>query len=112
MLANALGVTLANKRFMIFDRQRQLHWLDLALHGLSGDQDRRGRQNRTGVLVPVGNREYAELATHDPEAMWIGGTYDTELVKENGEWKFKQVNLSIKLLTPYTEGWAKKQVRD
>lgn len=50
--------------------------------------------------------------THDPEAMWIGGTYDTELVKENSEWKFKKVNLRIKLLTPYTEGWAKRQVRD
>jgi ketosteroid isomerase-like protein len=51
-------------------------------------------------------------ATHEPEAMWIGGTYDTTLVKEDGEWKFKHVNLNIKLLSPYTEGWAKKQVRD
>lgn len=51
-------------------------------------------------------------ATHEPEAMWIGGTYDTTLAKENGEWKFKYVNLQIKLLTPYTEGWAKKQIRD
>jgi hypothetical protein len=50
--------------------------------------------------------------TQESEAMWIGGTYDTELAKENGEWKFKKVNLRIKLLAPYTEGWAKKQVRD
>ena len=50
--------------------------------------------------------------TRETEAMWIGGTYDTMLAKENGEWKFKRVNLNIKLLSPYTEGWAKKQVRD
>ena len=35
--------------------------------------------------------------THDPEAMWIGGTYDTELAKENGEWKFKKVNLQYQI---------------
>lgn len=50
--------------------------------------------------------------TGETEAMWIGGTYDTELAKENGEWKFKTVNLKIKLLSPYTEGWGKKQIRD
>jgi len=50
--------------------------------------------------------------TREPEATWIGGTYDTELAKENGEWKFKKVNLRIKLLTSYTEGWAKKQIQD
>ena len=49
-------------------------------------------------------------ATHEPEAMWIGGTYDTTLVKEDGEWKFKYVNLNIRLLSPYTEGWAKRQI--
>jgi hypothetical protein len=47
-----------------------------------------------------------------PEATWIGGTYDTELARVDGEWKFKKVNLRIKLLAPYAEGWAKKQVRD
>ena len=50
--------------------------------------------------------------TGETEAMWIGGTYDTELAKENGQWQFKRVNLKIKLLSPYKEGWAKIQVRD
>ena len=50
--------------------------------------------------------------TQESEAMWIGGTYDTELARVGGEWKFTKVNLRIKLLAPYTEGWAKKQVRD
>jgi hypothetical protein len=50
--------------------------------------------------------------TREPEAMWIGGTYDTTLAKENGQWKFKFVNLKIKLLSPYTEGWARKQIWD
>jgi hypothetical protein len=48
--------------------------------------------------------------THEPVAMWIGGTYDTTLIKEDGAWKFKHVNLNIKLLSPYTEGWAKRQI--
>jgi len=61
-------------------------------------------------LWETANMPHAQ--THEPEAMWIGGTYDTELAKEHGEWKFKKVNLHIKLLTPYTEGWAKKQVKD
>jgi hypothetical protein len=50
--------------------------------------------------------------TGETEAMWIGGTYDTTLVKENGEWKFTYVNLQIKLLSPYTEGWAKQQIKE
>lgn len=50
--------------------------------------------------------------TGEAEAMWIGGVYDTTLTKENGEWKFKYVNLQIKLLTPYTEGWGRQQIRD
>jgi hypothetical protein len=50
--------------------------------------------------------------TGEPEAFWIGGTYDTTLAKENGQWKFKQVNLKVKLLSPYTEGWAKTPIRD
>jgi len=50
--------------------------------------------------------------TREPEATWIGGTYDTELARVDGEWKFTKVNLRVKLLAPYTEGWAKKQVRD
>jgi hypothetical protein len=50
--------------------------------------------------------------TGEPEAMWIGGVYDTTLIKENGEWKFSYVKLAIKLLSPYSEGWAQRQIRD
>ena len=50
--------------------------------------------------------------TREPEAVWVGGTYDTTLAKQNGEWKFKRVNLNIKLLSPYGEGWAKRRIRD
>jgi hypothetical protein len=42
--------------------------------------------------------------THEPSAMWIGGSYDTTLVKENGEWQFKYINLKTKFLSSYTEG--------
>ncbi len=46
-----------------------------------------------------------------PEAFWIGGTYDSDLVKlTSGDWKFKRLALQLKLLSPYSEGWAKKQL--
>lgn len=47
--------------------------------------------------------------TGEPEAVWIGGVYDDEFVKENGEWKFKKVKLKMDLISPYSEGWAKKR---
>jgi hypothetical protein len=34
------------------------------------------------------------------------------LAKKNGEERFKKVNLNVKLLSPATEGWAKRQIRD
>lgn len=49
--------------------------------------------------------------TREPQATWIGGTYEADLVKESsGEWKFTYLCLNLKLMSPYTEGWAKRQV--
>jgi hypothetical protein len=45
------------------------------------------------------------------EAVWIGGTYETELIKVEGQWKFKQVALKLKMASPYGDGWAKTPLR-
>jgi SnoaL-like domain len=46
------------------------------------------------------------------EAVWIGGVYQDQFVKEDGRWKLKQMKLKqmklkLELLSPYAEGWAK-----
>ncbi|RTL54478.1 MAG: nuclear transport factor 2 family protein [Rhodocyclaceae bacterium] len=38
-------------------------------------------------------------------AHWIGGWYDTELLREDGRWKFLHIKLSIKLLSEHKDGW-------
>ncbi len=51
--------------------------------------------------------------TGEDDAFWIGGTYESELTKQHdGAWKFARVALMLKLLSPYKEGWAKKQMPD
>lgn len=51
--------------------------------------------------------------TGEDDAFWIGGTYESELTKQqDGVWKFARVALTLKLLSPYKEGWAKKQMPD
>ena len=43
------------------------------------------------------------------EAAWQAGRYDEEYVKVAGEWKFKVVNFTSFFLTPFDQGWVKKQ---
>ena len=51
--------------------------------------------------------------TGKDEAVWIGGSYDIDFVKQdNGEWKFKKVALKMEIMSPYSEGWAKKPWHD
>jgi hypothetical protein len=47
------------------------------------------------------------------EAVWIGGTYDSDLVKQDdGSWLFKEIRLKMELMSPYSEGWVKKPWHD
>lgn len=52
-----------------------------------------------------------ETASHTTQAgqdvaYWIGGWYDADVVKdEHGSWRFKHLALSLKLLSPNTDGW-------
>ena len=52
-------------------------------------------------------------ATGDEMAVWIGGTYDADLVKsEDGRWLFKEIRLDMKFMSPYPEGWVKQPWHD
>lgn len=46
--------------------------------------------------------------TKEPESFWIGGTYDDEFLKVDGQWKFTNVRLKIELLCPYASGSVTK----
>ena len=46
-------------------------------------------------------------------AVWIGGTYDSDVVREDdGQWRFKEIRLKMELMSPYEEGWVKKPWHD
>src|SRR3990172_4256865 len=45
--------------------------------------------------------------TGGEEAVWIGGSYTSDLVKEeDGQWKFKEIRLKMEIMSPYSEGWV------
>lgn len=52
-----------------------------------------------------------ESATHRQRdgvdvAYWIGGWYDADAVKgDDGAWRFRRLKLTVKLLSPNTDGW-------
>ncbi len=52
-----------------------------------------------------------ESATHRKRdgcdvAYWIGGWYDADVVKgDDGAWRFRHLRLTLKLLSPNTDGW-------
>ncbi|MBI3951655.1 MAG: nuclear transport factor 2 family protein [Acidobacteria bacterium] len=62
-------------------------------------------------LWEVANME--DPRTKELEAMWIGGTYDSDLVKEaDGQWRFKEIRLKMEFMSPYSEGWVKSPFHD
>jgi hypothetical protein len=54
-------------------------------------------------------RRNAQTGEH--EAVWVGGIYEDEYVKEDGRWKIKKMKLKLELLSPYSDGWAKARIR-
>lgn len=50
-----------------------------------------------------------ELATirdgDGDKSSFMGGTYDAGLVKGDGAWLFKSVNLTFQTITPFKDGW-------
>jgi len=45
--------------------------------------------------------------TKDNAAAWMGGFYDDEFVKINGQWFIKAIKPTFMFLTPYEDGWVK-----
>ncbi|MCS6925596.1 MAG: nuclear transport factor 2 family protein [Candidatus Binatia bacterium] len=43
------------------------------------------------------------------KAVWLAARYEEEYVKVHGEWKFKRLTVSPAFLTPFDQGWVKKQ---
>ncbi|CAN5772034.1 hypothetical protein BH20ACI3_BH20ACI3_32650 [soil metagenome] len=54
-----------------------------------------------------------DAKTGGEEAVWIGGSYTSDLVKEaDGEWRFKEIRLAMEIMSPYSEGWVRKPWHD
>lgn len=46
------------------------------------------------------------------QAYWIGGWYDAELAKnEAGQWRYRHLKLTLKLMSAYAEGWREMPTR-
>jgi len=43
------------------------------------------------------------------QAVWLAAIYHDEYVRHDGRWMFKRLKVTSHFLTPYEEGWAKKQ---
>ena len=48
-------------------------------------------------------------ASDSPEPHWIGGTYDAEIVFEDGAWLFKSMKLNLDMVSPYSYGWVERR---
>lgn len=45
------------------------------------------------------------------EPVWVAGEYFDDYVKEEGVWKFSRIDVHVRLLSPYQDGWVKTMVR-
>lgn len=44
------------------------------------------------------------------QALWMAGGYADRYRRENGEWRFAEVLISLKMLSPYEAGWAQARL--
>ena len=55
---------------------------------------------------------YADVpATLSGEARWMCGRYEEQYVKEDGVWKFKEINFFWYYETPIDQGWVKERMK-
>jgi hypothetical protein len=63
-------------------------------------------------IAPDGNsakgrwRFLVEFGEYQKAAMWGGGTYENEYVKEGGVWKISMLHAYFRFYTPYADGWG------
>jgi hypothetical protein len=43
--------------------------------------------------------------------VWVAGEYFDDYVKQDGRWKFQRIDVHVRLLCPYQDGWVKTMVR-
>ncbi len=47
----------------------------------------------------------------DPDAVIMTGKYADDFVKENGEWRFKRIEVNFEQVSNLDQGWVKQQFR-
>jgi SnoaL-like domain len=50
-------------------------------------------------------------ANRREEPVWVAGEYFDRYVAEDGQWKFKRIEVNVRLLSPYQDGWVKNMIR-
>jgi CDGSH-type Zn-finger protein len=93
------------------------------LHGIAGEKIWWSLHYMISPMVDIDETgEYAKVFwylwesatvpnpdTDEAEPHWIGGTYDVEVVKQQGKWYFKTMELKLNMVSPYQEGWVKSK---
>lgn len=46
------------------------------------------------------------------QAIWLAARYEDRYRRHNDEWRFEHVQLTLRALTPYEEGWGKTQIME
>lgn len=55
-------------------------------------------------------RLLGEFGEFEKTAMWSGGTYENEYIKEDGIWTVKSLHAFSRFCTPYADGWGKTAI--
>lgn len=68
-------------------------------------------QTATGIWYLWEPATAPEPETGIDRAMWLGGVYyDSYRKMDDGSWKISKIQLDMKLMVPYSEGWEKSQI--
>jgi hypothetical protein len=112
--ATDLGIFLGKEGVRKFFKEGSQKPLEIALKsGLSihlqlqgvvnldpGGKTAHGRWQLLGILA-------LQTPQNENRALWSGGIYENEYVKEDGKWKFKKLILHPYFVTTFEDGWAK-----
>ena len=60
-----------------------------------------------GQSAKIRRRGWLEMGLHGKSAVWGEGLYEDEVVKVDGQWKFKMVHFYNSFFAPYEGGWEK-----
>lgn len=106
-----------------FGRYESREKVARGLHGIAGEKIWWSLHYMISPLIDIDESgEYAKVFwylwesatvpnpdTDEAEAHWIGGTYDVECVKQDGQWLFKSMELKLNMVSPYGDGWVESK---